>query len=244
MIRLEDYLLRISSIQTQYNYAREAIMGFIASQDPTKQFKSQNFEQMISLSSFVDDRDDEFIKRIDEYAELSKGGFPEDKKDLENRLAQNEIILLVAVFEDMLKSIHREVLRQNPKLLSPDSKIEFGRLIAAGEATIIEEEIERTVRSLDYKNLQARAKAFEKLGLPWNVGIEKIEQMLRLRNEILHENLDKEVTGWDLSATRIQVVSLPAHLCFLGAQIYPNNFELLPALVEYMEQYAINKQKS
>ena len=52
-----------------------------------------------------------------------KGGFPERHKDLENRLAQNEVILLVAVFEDLVKSVHREVLKQNPKLLDGTRQI-------------------------------------------------------------------------------------------------------------------------
>jgi hypothetical protein len=244
MIRLEDYLRRIESIQVQYNYAREAIMGFIVSQDPAKAPKSKTAEKMIPLSEFLDCSDDEFLSRIGTYVDSLKGGFPEDKKDLENRLAQNEIILLVAIFEDQMKSIHREMLRQNPKLLSPDPKVELGRLVALGETAIIEEEIERTVRALDYKSVEVRAKAFEKLGLPWNVKSEEIERMLRLRNEILHEDTDKEVTGWDLTEVRNLVVSLPACLFMLGTRQYPNVFEVLPEMIDFMNRRAAEREQS
>src|SRR5258707_11474973 len=135
MIRLEDYLRRLDSIQQQYNYAREAIMGFIEIQNPTKKVpRPKTLEQAMPLNMLADGSDEEFLKRIGEFVESIKGGFPEDKKDLENRLAQNEIILLVAVFEDQLKSIHREVLRNNPKLLNPDKMVRLGRLSELGES--------------------------------------------------------------------------------------------------------------
>lgn len=241
MIRLEDYLRRVESIQTQYDYAREAIVGFIMSKDP-QALKPKTLNQMIPLSSLADDIDDEFIERMSKYVESLKGGFPDDKKDLENRLAQNEIILLVAVFEDFMKSIHREMLRQNPKLLSPDPQIKLGRLIESGETAIIEEEIERTVRSLDYKNVQDKAKAFDKLGLQWSVKLDKVERVLQLRNEILHEDIDKEVTGWNLSETRILVVSLPSYLCLKGNRLYPDAFEIMIEMIDYVNRRSATEE--
>jgi hypothetical protein len=225
MIRLEDYFRRVESIQTQYNYAREAIMGFMTSKYPTKALKPKTSERMVPLSSFASGSDPEFIKQLTEYVESLKGGFPDDKKDLENRLAQNEIILLVAVFEDMLKSIHREMLHQNPKLLSPDVKINLGKLAALGENAIIAEEIERAVKSLDYENVKARAKAFEKIGLSWNGDVERVEHILNLRNEILHQDMNKHVSGWDLTLARSLVLTLPLHLCWEGNRLYPDAFE-------------------
>lgn len=226
VIRLEDYLRRIESIQTQYSYARKAIVGFIASQDPTKVPKGKTLEQMVPLSILAAGSNADFIKQMSEYVESLKGGFPDDQKDLENRLAQNEIILLVAVFEDQLKSIHREVLRHNPKLLNPERDIKLGRLAALGESAIVEEEIERAVALLDREKVKDRAKAFEKLGLTWKVDVKRVERISQLRNDILHQDMDRQVSGWDLSETHGIVTTLPMFLCLDGNRLYPNAFEV------------------
>lgn len=235
MIRLEDYLRRLESIQTQYDYAREAIVGFIMSKDPNAS-KPKTLEQMIPLSSLADDIDEEFIERMDKYVESLKGGFPDDKKDLENCLAQNELILLVAVFEDQMKSIHREMLRRNPTLLNPEREISLGRLAALGEQVILEEEIERAVQLLDRQDVKTRAKAFDKMGLRWNVKVEDIERISTLRNEILHEDMNKEVSGWNLSHTRRLVVSLPTYLCLKGNRLYPDAFAIMPEMIDYIDK--------
>jgi len=211
-------------------------MGFIASKNPSQAPKPKTLEEAIPFSSLADDIDDEFIQRMNKYVESLKGGFPDDKKDLENRLVQNEIILLVAVFEDQMKSIHREMLRQNPKLLSPDRDIKLGRLAEVGETAIIEEEIERAVNSLDRQNVADKAKAFEKLGLKWNTKVEDIERISGLRNEILHQDTNKEVTGWDLSHTRTLVASLPAYLCLKGNRLYPDAFEIMIEMLDFMQR--------
>ena len=230
MIRLEDYLLRVQSITEQYEYARYAIKGFIASIDPEALTKIKH--PPIALEAFLNPSDEEFLNAVRHHIEELKGGFPEDKKDLENRLAQNEIILLVAVFEDQLKSIHKEILRQNPKLLSADREISLGRLAALGGDAIIAEEIERAVQLLDRLSLKEKAKAFAKIGFPWKANILQIEMMITLRNTILHEDTNQKVSSWDLMNARIQALSLPAQLYWDGFAIYPSAFPISEELVK------------
>jgi hypothetical protein len=205
---------------------QDAIVGFIATQNPTSLPKPQTVDDLLELCDPEKNSDNEFFNGVEEFLEATKGRFPRDKKDIENRLAQNEIILVAAVFEDMMKSIHREILRQNPKLLDADRQINLGKLAAMGESAVIAEEIERAVQSLDRKNVQDRAKAFEKLGMPWDVKPEDVEEILNLRNQILHEDTNILVNGWNLASMLSMAVRLPLTLCRKAARIYPNGFEL------------------
>lgn len=233
MIQVEQYLRRLDSIQLQYEFAREAIKGHIERTDVSAASEMPDFETMIPLDRLLDVSEEEFADWMDKYVESFKGGFPAKHKELENRLAQNEIILMVAVFEDMLKSIHREMLRQKPTFLNPDREIPLGKLTALGGEKVIEEEIERAVQSLDRQTVAERAKAFQKIGLPWNTKPEDIEGITRLRNEILHENVDRSVSGWELHKCRTLMTGLPLHLCYTGWQLFPDAFEMSSPLVDY-----------
>jgi hypothetical protein len=229
VIHLDDYLARVASIKTQFYYMRHAIVGFIASQGANLP-ASKTPDDMIAITDPAKASDEEFLSEMDKFVEQMKGGFPNDKKEIENRLAQNEIILMVAVFEDQMKSIHREILQQNPKLLNDERAIPLGRLTSMGEKAIIEEEIERAVQLLDRSKVQDRAKSFEKLGIPWEMPVEKVERILNLRNEILHKDMNKEVSGWDLTHTYGIILVLPWGLCSKASKLYPNAFEVPPLL--------------
>jgi hypothetical protein len=245
---IEQYLQRLESIRVQFEFARSAIKGYIDHVE-----MQEKIEQALQASETADEvierliepsgtelSDEEFMKMIDQYMESQKGNFPEKHKDLENRLAQNEIIIMVAVFEDVLKSIHREMLRQQPTLLSSDRQISLGRLAAFGGEKIIEEEIERAVQALDRQTVAEKAKVFQKIGLPWNKKPEEVEDITRLRNEILHENVERQVSGWELHTCRKLVLRLPLHLFYLGWQLYPKTFAMSLPLADYCKRAAEN----
>jgi hypothetical protein len=49
--------------------------------------------------------------------------------------------------------------------------------------------------------------------------------MTTLRNRILHEDIDVEVSGLDLSMAMITAVILPLNLYFRAEQLYPSGFD-------------------
>jgi hypothetical protein len=124
-----------------------------------------------------------------------------------------------------MKSIHREVLQNNPKLLSPDRTISLGRLTALGMDALIKEEVERAVQILDRKSTAERAETFDKIGLPWKIPADKVDAVILLRNEILHENMDKPVTGTQIGDCRNITLEVPLRVCCAGLKRYPESFK-------------------
>lgn len=219
----EQYFRRLESIQVQFDFARKAIKGFIQNTDPSIPLPKEP-NPISTLADLHMDDDQKWIAQVLESVEAVKGGFPEKHKDLENTLAQNEVILIVAVFEDQMRAIHREVLIQNPSLLNPDREIKLGKLVALKQERVIADEIERAVQALDRMSAKDKAKAFEKLGLPWRHRVEAVERVTLLRNRILHEDTEIVVSGWELGSARSTAIALPLQLYFVAELLYPNGF--------------------
>ena len=224
MIQIDSYIKRIDSIASQYDFARKAILGYLKQSNPSATVQIADLENLLP-DGMTEYSASEFRQRLDKYIASLKHVFPEKHQDLANRLSQNEIILLVAVFEDFMKLIHSEVLRHNLGLLNSERTIPLGRLTALGEAKIIEEEIERAVQMLDRKSAREKCQAFAKLGLSWDEMAEKIDAVIRLRNEILHEDVNRLVTGQNIQDCRMCVLELPMRVCSAGMKAYPATFE-------------------
>jgi hypothetical protein len=224
VIFIDHYHERLNSIFTQFQFARKAIKGFIEQNEPDTEMPAP--PPKFTLASLMGKSGiEDLLTNLGTRAEFAKGGFPTKYKKLENRLAQNEVVLIVAVFEDQLKAIHREVLRQNPLLLNPDRQIKLGKLVALKQDKVIEDEIESAVQALDRQSAKERARAFAKLDLPWGSQVDAVEHVTHLRNRILHENIDVEVKGWDLTSAQIVSVLLPLNLYFRAEELYPSGFD-------------------
>jgi hypothetical protein len=224
VIFLNHYLDRLYSIRVQFEFARKAIKGFIEHTEPDTVIPSP--PPAMTLASLMSTTGiEQMLNGMSARIEFAKGGFPDKYKKLENPLAQNEIILMVAVFEDQMKAIHREVLRQKPSLLNPDRQIKLGKLVALSEQRVIEGEIESAVQVLDRQSVKDRAKVLAKLGLPWGTRVEPVDHMSILRNKILHEDIDVQVGGWELSLAMITAVILPLNLYLRAEKLYPSGFD-------------------
>lgn len=237
MIVEEDYIIRQTSIQSQFDFARRAITGYLRHENtgaPSPQFMTlSTMMKQAEEAEKIYGESEAWKNTLQKFLDQLKGGFPEKHKDIENRLAQNEVILLVAVFEDLLKSIHREVLKQNPKLLDGTRQIPLGKITSVNMQELLAEEINREVSSMDRKNVSERAKYFdERLKLPWpsKKTVDAIDTILKLRNLILHEDMDRVITGADLMQTRFFTAMVPIHLIRLGAQKYPAGFKAVVGL--------------
>ena len=152
---------------------------------------------------------------------------PKKLEASENRINQNELILMMAVFESIMKDIHREVLRQKPSLLKPDRKIDLGRIISTGSSSVIEEEIEREVTSLDRKNLDEKCRYFEAtLDLSWGdkFVLNSVKKSLRKRNIILHEDPDTVIDQKDNMFALLASMTIPLFCIAQGSVLYPEGF--------------------
>jgi hypothetical protein len=145
-----------------------------------------------------------------------------------NRINQNELIMLVALFETQMKAIHREVLRQEPSLLSADRSVPLGKLISEGFERTIESEIDREVQSLDRKAVDGRAAYFQvRLRLHFDDSGEMRgwwQKMIDARNGLLHEDPDMTITEDQLKAVRDVVLFLPFRHCQQCVTRYPQGF--------------------
>lgn len=237
MISEEDYILRHTSIQSQFDFARRAIGSYLhhenAGQPPSQFMTLSAMMKQAEEAEKIHGENEAWKNMLQKFMDQLKGGFPERHKELENRLAQNEVILLVAVFEDLIKSIHREVLKQNPRLLDGNRTIPLGRITLGDVQELIKEEIDREVFSMDRKSVSDRAKHFdERLKIPWPSGntVRAIDEISKMRNSILHEDMNRVITGAELVQTRFFTTTVPIHLIRVAAEKYPAGFKVMPGL--------------
>jgi hypothetical protein len=140
-------------------------------------------------------------KGIDEYLEFHRKDAPQRTGQVLERLLQHEFVLHVAILEDLLKSIHREVLRAHPNLLREDRQIPLGQLVSQDKEAIILMEAEREVQSLDRKNVKEKYEYFRKrLRINWFDGkiVSLFEKVIHDRNVALHENPDQMISEGDM----------------------------------------------
>lgn len=158
----------------------------------------------------------------------AKGKFVQSVETALNGVNQNELILMVALFEMQMKEIHREILRQEPVLLNTERQIPLGKIIAEGVDGILQLEIEREVQSLDRKTVDERATYFQqRLGLDWRSAVElqAVRRMIEARNKLLHEQPNMTVTNDQLQEVRTVILGLPFHCCEQCIKKHPDAFE-------------------
>lgn len=237
MISWEDYNKRSVDIFIQFDLAKKAISGFRDTPEALKTFAEMELENLRkSMQDYFEKKGENPQKswmydqtKVVTYIEGTIESIHSRLEEVENRLKQNHLILLVTLFESFMKDIHKEVLTQNPKLLNPDRKIPLGRAVSEGLDKIIEEEISREVHSLDRKSIEERCQYFkERLSIDWSfdgTAIPLIKSILEARNTILHENPDLKIERFNLQVAMsicmgiIMVTVVQAHL------LYPESFE-------------------
>jgi len=119
-------------------------------------------------------------------------------------------------------------------------------LVAKGAEEVIETEIEREVQSLDRKSVEQRSKYFqEKLNLDWFNGtiVPILDQAIRYRNRILHEDVTAKVSDGDLTMAGIAAV-LPMWCCLQGVVLYPAGFTMSNVNTEELRASIQNARKT
>lgn len=247
MIDGQDYIYRLTDIHMQFDLAMRAIEGFHGSNEAVQKYVSneiQSLREILGNSSkergldisdhwaFSEDGSKKYVDSIKENLSTRL-----DK--IVNRLRQNNLILMVTIMESFLKEIHREILRQNPKILKADRQIPLGKLLSQTSQEIIDEEIEREVHSLDRKSVKQRAEYFdERLNISWFDGtiIPLVEPVINLRNKILHEDPDEVVSDGNLKLSHLVCMALPMGCVMQAAVLYPDGFKLGDSNLDGMKE--------
>jgi len=237
MISWEDFNKRSIDLFIQFDLAKKAISGFRETPEALKCFAEKELDSLKKdMQGHFEKKGKDIQKswmydetKADTYIQSTIDSVPSRLEEIENRLNQNHIILLVTLFESFMKDIHKEILTKNPKLLNPDRKIPLGRAVNDGLNKIIEEEISREVHSVDRKAIEDRCKYFkERLSIDWsfdNTAIPLIKSTLEVRNTILHDDPNFKVDRLQLQVAMAicmgitMVSTVQAHL------LYPESFE-------------------
>lgn len=250
MVDGDRYISRITSVLKQFEMARKAVSDLkddesrlvpvvqkkakehlrsfariLKKADRLRQTSGQDSQRMKAPKVAADE---EAVARvIREFEDKARDEFVGEVELACNRVNQNEFIMLIALFEVQIKDIHREILRQEPKLLSPERQVPLGRLISEGFDAILELEIEREVQSLDRKNFEERAAYLQsRLRLAWpdRPCPKAAREVLEIRNRLLHEDADLNITEQQLWDAREVALMLSYHFCLQCAERYPKAF--------------------
>jgi hypothetical protein len=237
MVDGDQFFERVVSVREQYRFALRALQSFQNTKETVEQFAKEELDSLHGLLRTALQRAGGGVEEhwaftkegIDKYLDGVRNDLPRRVRETENRLRQNELILLMAIAEEQLKEIHREILRQNPSLLDPQRQIPLGALITEGQNEIMQIEIERAVQTLDRKSIEQRAKHFQDhLGIDWFGGtiVPIWKAAAERRNAVLHEDVNAIVTEGNILSAMIAAVALPMYCCLQAAVLYPKGFKM------------------
>jgi len=245
MIKVDQYARRMGLFDMHIDLLRQSLQHFSKDKEAVEVFiaqQEQKYSKGIDVVLAIDkDRERDFVddmivkaqgnrlrREIQHHAEFA-----------ENKINQMELVLRCAYFEAEMKDIHRHCLYEEPTLLKPDRKIDLGRLVAKDEGTVIEEEIESEVKRLDAESTRNRASYFMKtLKLDWGnpmypdpnfriphqTCVDKIDEITKLRNKVVHEESDHVVSLDTLQEARRYYTFVPNCCCLQAAKLYPSQF--------------------
>jgi hypothetical protein len=156
------------------------------------------------------------------------------------RLALNssELIIRIALFEALLKDIHRQALVAKPQLLSlckPNRPVPMKNLFQGGFERFKLSEIDRQVREMDRLKTKEKAKFFrERLKLPWHESlgeerdiVKRVDELINLRHILVHSDHSSPsafVTDSDIKDARILLQKIPKNCIWAALKIYPDYF--------------------
>lgn len=233
MVDANAFMERLGSVAAQFTLARHMVSTFSENQDNVVVAAKEQSDELRKLIERLADLDapSDVVQRgarlIEEYESQLPSMIARQMADVSNRLNQNELLLVVSLFESQMKNIHREILKQEPELLKPDRAVPLGRLLSLGLDAMIGEEIEREVQSLDRKNVKDRSIYFkDRLGVDWlnETVVPSVEGILELRNAILHNDPDRSVSANDVQEAKLVAIALPMYCCLRASERFPEAF--------------------
>jgi hypothetical protein len=231
MISWDAYFDRTVAIRLDFAAARKALRAFEATPEAVTAFARAEINDLgLRIATGSSDTPGIPAERFEQLLAGSIRRTPDLMKGIEKRLRQHELLLRIATYESFMRDVHRGVLQHDPSRLRPDRKVDLGRLVAVGRDALIREEIEREVAGLDRKGVRETADYFrDRLGIDWSFGgtaLPVLEELLRTRNTILHEDPEIDVPEEWLKACAAVLTAIPWLAVSQGAVLYPGAFQL------------------
>ncbi|MGB9074711.1 MAG: hypothetical protein WCC22_18890 [Terriglobales bacterium] len=237
MITWEAYFNRLAGLHLQFETARRALQIFGENRETVERHASEQLEElreMIRAAAKNKGKDPQSTWVYNEgavakYLHGTKENLIRTMIDVSGRLQQYEYILHVTVFESFMKDVHRAILASTPSLLRADRPVRLGKLVSKGRDEVVREEIEREVQQLDRKSTDEKAHYFlNRLGISWFDGniVPILDGVIRLRNEMLHENPDRMVQDNELPLLNLVTTAVPLATVAQAAVLYRGQFAL------------------
>lgn len=249
MLTWDDYFKRVINLKVEFELAEKALEDWKSDSNLIARHAKQEFEGLREMitQALGDDHErpipswfsDESV--VVKYLESISSSKVEMATAFKIRLSQNRLVLQVALFEGFLKDLHRAILRSSPNLLRHDRDVPLGKVIAVRKEQIIAEEIEREVQILDRQSTEKKADYFKtRLHIDWFGGtmVPIMDAMIKARNEILHENPDREISRFEGIALEIVTTMLPLNCVAQAAVLYPGSC-LLP---EHLDEKTVREK--
>lgn len=248
MISWDTYFDRIVAIHLDFAAARKALRAFEATPEAVTAFARAEINELgLRISKGSSETPAIPTERFEQLLQNSIRRTPDLMKGVEKRLRQHELLLRIATYESFMRDVHRAVLQDDPSLLRSDRKVELGRLVAMGRDAVIQEEIDREMFGLDRKGVQETAEYFrERLYIDWSFGgtvLPILEEILRRRNIILHEDPECDVPEEWLRAFAAILTAIPWLAVAQGAVLYPNTFQLPELMKREDAEKLVSKNK-
>ena len=153
-------------------------------------------------------------------------------------LNSSELVIRIALFEALLKDIHRQALVAKPQLLSlckPNRPVPMKNIFQGGFERFKFSEIDRQVREMDRLKTKEKAKFFrERLKLAWHrnldeerVSVKRIDELINLRHILAHSDHSSPsafVTDNDIKDARTLLKRVPDNCISTALKIYPDYF--------------------
>lgn len=231
------YFERILRLKIEFELAERVLEDWSGNSEMIRKHAEEGFADLrvIISEGLKEKRTDEKLHWISNpefvasYLESAQKEATRRATAFKSRLSQNEFLLQVAIFEGFLKDLHREILKIRPDLLREDRTVQLGKLVSHGADSIITEEIEREAQALDRQNVEKKANYFrDRLGIDWfgHAIVPIMEAVINARNEILHENADREISSFEPLGLSIVTVMLPLSCMAQAAVLYPGSCKL------------------
>jgi hypothetical protein len=242
----QNYLERLSELMDQYDITVEALDRFNDDDFGKKSFIEERVKRIPTIPPRIDFNEyKEEFKKLNEF--VGKKLPPALKKQY-NALKQNVLIICFAFFEAFIKDLFRDILLDDLYTLKPGRKPKDKRkmilepkakkiildcLKKFGLDKTIDEQVENEVKEMS-KNFKEWPGYFEKrTGISWfknekwaeNEQWNNLVKLKDLRNDIIHEYPDKEVSDEDLIEALKLFHEIPNGLIEHVFNKYPDKFD-------------------
>jgi len=241
MIKISSYDNRLELIEIEFRFIRFAV-GALPASKKHKFFSDFSNERLNRLDVGLkrippDVMGPEAIEELKTHAKkrARKKFAPRNRQiyteTIQDGTNASELLIRVALFEAFMKDIHAEVLRACPALLAkinPEHPVKYKHIFteAASFESILNQQIFREIDVVDKMSFLKRADYFEKdLNLPMadDETLKFVGEMMKVRNEISHENPFKTVSPADLSKAISTLKQIPAQVCNKAQAEYGKN---------------------